>query len=272
MKTRHEEVVALLKGSASVAEVAQRQGVSQAEVEAWRALYLDGLEAGARQRIPSRRGWVVGVALVAAFGGAGAMAANGLCPNGYPFCFTADSPALAVEVNHNFHQVKEWVEAKVGTVGNGNITSTGTTTLATTTLGNTTISGTSRLNAPFFTPPYSTWGIQQGAGGATIMNDNVTYQALMVVGNNSGGGARRVRLYDDVSVDANLSANGTLSVGNLRCRTTQTGCADSGGGNAHYLDRLDAYCNANEFMRGFDYQRCDGTTARFAFVCCQIGN
>lgn len=44
-------------------------------------------------------------------------AANGLCPNGYPVCFTADSPAIASDVNQNFAQVKEWLEAKVGTVG-----------------------------------------------------------------------------------------------------------------------------------------------------------
>lgn len=46
-----------------------------------------------------------------------AWAATGSCPNGLPFCFTADQPAVASEVNHNFAQLKEWLEGKVGAVG-----------------------------------------------------------------------------------------------------------------------------------------------------------
>ncbi len=46
-----------------------------------------------------------------------ASAANGACPNGLPFCFQENTPALASEVNHNFSQVKEWMETKAGPVG-----------------------------------------------------------------------------------------------------------------------------------------------------------
>lgn len=46
-----------------------------------------------------------------------AFAANGNCPNGMPFCFSPNQPAAASEVNQNFAQLKEWLEAKVGTAG-----------------------------------------------------------------------------------------------------------------------------------------------------------
>lgn len=59
------------------------------------------------------------VGLLAVFLGTVASAADGACPNGLPFCFAADTPALASEVNTNFAQLKEWLEAKVGAVGVG---------------------------------------------------------------------------------------------------------------------------------------------------------
>ena len=46
-----------------------------------------------------------------------AFAATGSCPNGMPFCFSPNQPAAASEVNQNFAQLKEWLEAKVGTAG-----------------------------------------------------------------------------------------------------------------------------------------------------------
>ena len=54
-----------------------------------------------------------------------ASAANGNCPNGLPFCFSADTPALAGEVNHNFMQLKEWLETKVGPISAATITASG---------------------------------------------------------------------------------------------------------------------------------------------------
>ncbi|MBL8933062.1 MAG: hypothetical protein JNM69_00825 [Archangium sp.] len=57
--------------------------------------------------------------LLAVLLGTVASAADGACPNGLPFCFAADTPASASEVNTNFAQLKEWLEAKVGVVGVG---------------------------------------------------------------------------------------------------------------------------------------------------------
>ena len=70
-----------------------------------------------------------------------------------------------------------------------------------------------RLNGAL-KPSYQTWsGGSTGDGGAGIVNDNGTYKALMVVGNNSEGGDRKVELYDDVSVNSDLRVNSNLTVG-----------------------------------------------------------
>jgi hypothetical protein len=53
-------------------------------------------------------------------------AANGNCPNGLPYCFAPDTPALASNVNWNFAQLKEWLEQKVGTSGTAAVTMTST--------------------------------------------------------------------------------------------------------------------------------------------------
>lgn len=44
--------------------------------------------------------------------------------------FTADTPALATEVNGNFNQLRTWLEQKVGTVNSANVAITGTSTFA----------------------------------------------------------------------------------------------------------------------------------------------
>lgn len=78
--------------------------------------------------------------------------------------FTADSPAIASEVNGNFNQLKTWLEQKVGTVGSANVNVTGTTTLAATTVnGNLLVTGS--LRSDFGDTTYDVW-IQGGAGTA----------------------------------------------------------------------------------------------------------
>jgi hypothetical protein len=276
MTSRHQDVVALVKGATDVASVAARHGVSEAEVVAWKAMFLDGLEAGARRSsIPSRR-LVMTAALVLAVG-LGLTSREALSQVGctVPSFFTtlglkyfcADAPALAADVNANTQSLATWMQQKLGTLGNANIANTGNIS-TTGTLTATTVASS------YFSPPYAGWtgtGSGVGAGGAGIVNDNGTYKALMVVGNSSDGtGSRKVRLYDDVRVEGALTVAGALYVGNLRCRGVSTGCSDSGGGNAHYLDRLNASCAGNEFMQRFQYQRCDGTTARYDITCCAI--
>lgn len=63
-------------------------------------------------------------------------------------------------------------------------------------------------------PKYSTW-VGNGDGGAAIVNSAESqYQALMIVGNNSGGGSRKVHLWDDVTVDNYLYANYIIATNN----------------------------------------------------------
>jgi hypothetical protein len=81
---------------------------------------------------------VVGVAGVVS-------AANGNCPNGLPFCFSPDNPALAGEVNHNFMQLKEWIEAKVGAVGASGVTAS---TVSAGTINATTLLSGASLQVP----------------------------------------------------------------------------------------------------------------------------
>ena len=73
-----------------------------------------------------------GVAGLIAFAGLPASAAGATACGGAEvaltsplFTFCANTPALAKDVNTNFRQLVAWVEAKVGTVGNGTISTTG---------------------------------------------------------------------------------------------------------------------------------------------------
>ncbi len=121
----------------------------------------------------------------------------------------ADAPARASDLNGNTQQLVTWLTQKVGAVGSANVAVGGTLSVA----GDTTLG---RL-----LPAFSTWG-PTGSGGAGIVNDNGAYQSLMIVGNNSAGGSRRVRVFDDLAVDANLSVGGRVDIGLevVRCVTT----------------------------------------------------
>ena len=59
-------------------------------------------------------------------------------------------------------------------------------------------------------PWYRSWGTT-GDGGAAITNDNGSYQALMIVGNSSGGGGvRRVKVWDYLEGQGDIRANSNL--------------------------------------------------------------
>ncbi len=62
-------------------------------------------------------------------------------------------------------------------------------------------------NATAFLPGYAAWSAYgTGDGGAAIYNDSGTYKKLMVVGNNSAGGAREVGVWDNLTVNGNATA------------------------------------------------------------------
>jgi hypothetical protein len=121
------------------------------------------------------------------------------CTNGIPFCFAPNDPALASEINLNFAALKTWLEAKVGPTGtlaspSGDIT-------------------TGRIVTTGVAPAYQNWTtFPVGAGTAGIVNDNVSFKALMVVGNSSAGGKRKVQIYDDLYVSSDVVVGGAGSL------------------------------------------------------------
>jgi len=69
--------------------------------------------------------------------------------------------------------------------------------------------------APTYAPSYGTWeGYSHGSGGAAIVNDNVNYKKLMIVGNNSAGGSREVGIWDNLTVNGSEYLSGNLSITN----------------------------------------------------------
>lgn len=112
-------------------------------------------------------------------------AANGLCPNGYPFCFVADTPATATEVNHNFSQIKEWLEAKVGTVGQPTRVASAATFDSTVTVTNTTT-----LNGVLSANGTATFGNTATFNGVTTLNNAATFNnSANFTGNFQRGGS-----------------------------------------------------------------------------------
>lgn len=76
-----------------------------------------------------------------------------------------------------------------------------------------TVSAGSIAGAYALTPRYVGWNAYgTGDGGAGIYNDNGTYQGLMLVGNNSGGGVRRVKVWDEMTINGNSITTGDATV------------------------------------------------------------
>lgn len=160
------------------------------EVEALRGR-LARLE---RTQARRARAWAVALLALLVLGTLAAQASP-TCANGLPFCFQADEGAQAAEVNANFAQLKTWLEAKVGATGSVAMPNPDITTRS--------------LNALTFSPSYSAWATYPtGAGGAAIVNDQGSYNALMVVGNSAAGGARIVKVFDDLVVGGRVVSSG----------------------------------------------------------------
>ena len=182
---------------------------------------LAELEA-VRTRLANEYTYNVASALaVATFAFVGtALAANGNCPNPYPFCFAPDSPAQAAQVNHNFSQILEWLEGKVGTR-----TSAGVQTSAVTTTGNVDVtnngrivgtgSGAFHLNTmPANGTMYLNW--HSGSGG-------------VVVGNGASGAAVTMQSNGNVNLTTVNNRRPAVSVGaNCSSGTCSASCSNGG--------------------------------------------
>lgn len=131
----------ILAGVRSTESVAAQYQCPERDVAEWVALYLSAarrdreamslLDSADRSR---RRRKAIAIT-AACFGllllGGIALAADGSCTGSkMPFCFFANTPAKASEINHNFDQLAEWIEQKVGTVGEKNVSVSGDLSVA----------------------------------------------------------------------------------------------------------------------------------------------
>ena len=57
--------------------------------------------------------------------------------------------------------------------------------------------------------------------GSEIANDTGTYKALMIAGNKSAGGSRKIQMYDDVTVGGSLNVGGTIQIAGVAPKPSQ---------------------------------------------------
>ena len=283
-KTR--AVVQILAGRSTVEDVAKAHGASEQEVLAWKELYLNGAESALSSRDKPRRqqGWIVGsaVAMVAALGWIGhARSQDAACPQLLPaplVTLCANTPARASEVNGNFQQIVDWIEDKVGAVTAGGVTASSVqaTTSVTTPTANVTNVNAVRVSSQAYVPQAADWSSQGvGAGGAAVYNDTNAFKTLMLVGNDSGGGgARRVGLWDDVTVARNLRVNGQVSIGGAlyadgglgaRGCYWQQGNPNGWNDNTYHT----AECPGGYYMAGWQCYATDRIDGQCSIKCCK---
>lgn len=255
----------LLRGTASAAEVAQEHGLSVEAVEALQASFVDGLEAGrgAGAGRSFKRAAIALTVVTAVL--LAPRAFSGTCAT--PAFFSslglsflcANDPAVAADLNNNTKQLATLMSAKVGTLGPAD---GGNSNISTGTLSTSGLVTAPRAAISFYAPPYAVWDAAQGGDGqAAILNDNGSLKGLVLMGNTSNGGNRRVRVYDDLTI------SGRLSVGDKQCRTFDSGC--QGSGTLEFLDRHTLKCNADEAMQGLLPFNCGGGTVKISVTCCK---
>lgn len=178
------------------------------------------LHVDATRRLHRRLG--IAAVLATTLGVGSALAANGNCPNGLPFCFTADEPARASDVNHDFSQLKEWLEAKAGPItGNGITTTSAASFTGGLTAVGVTLSGATSLNSG-----------ASVTGGRLIVNGGLTstgYQASCAEG------------------DGSVNAMGSPYCCRINVRTGATSCKlATTGGLAAWVNGIDPFTASTE--------------------------
>ncbi len=254
-----------------------------AELAALRARVdtLEAERAQAKLTRERRRRWVLSCLTAAlAFATTFVWAADGACPNGYPFCLVADEPARASDVNHNFAQIREWLEQKTGAVGSAEVrVQTGATSNVTAASGKALfVSGTMGDGL-------------SGNGGVEFRHDNLTqgvgigFNTVYATGSAAnqdlnlrarGTGVVRTNSpthLGNTSVFGALSTTGALTVGgDLVSNSNQHGnCYDTAYGCGYVT------CAGGYFMAGLDIAEnevCGGQGdfdySEFSLRCCRL--
>jgi hypothetical protein len=261
-----EDVLKLVCGVTTAAEVAVKYDVTEAEVERWRVQHVRAIERLARPR-RSRRTIAWAVAFCACAGltvglystEAFAQSCQQTLP-GPMKTFCPDTPAIADEVNANNRALDTFIEQKVGTVGNANISTTGTLRA-----GSTTVSGDLTVNGSASVPSGS---MSFGAGlrqqlnlwnqrfGVGVQNSTLYFRGDTFAWHAGGvhadgqadpgpGGTRLMSL----DGQGNLNVPGQLQAGSLRRGTCDWGPMGPGLGvdNATH----EAFCPTGRYAAGW---------------------
>lgn len=263
----------LAGGSLSLPDAARALGTTEA-----RAAELLEVYELTRELVPARpllggskRGLALLVAASALLGAVGATAASSACPNGYQYCFVADRPARAGEINYNFSQAKEWIEAKVGTVANG---TPGTATI-TNTSGSLDFGATTRQMINLWQTGYGI-GVQNGTAYFRSVGAYAWYQGGTHANTqwDSGGGAVLMTLNSSgglgVAQDLGVGAN-TWGAGPSNLHATPSVAPNFG--NANVWTSTD--CPNGQFVCGLLVGHIGGdaqywTGARISLRCCTL--
>lgn len=260
---RTSDLLSVLAGTMTEAEVAQKHGVSEAEVREWRKLYADGLRGSQRfDRRPLR--WLaIGAALVGTVAVAQSLVS-----------FQPNSPANAAEVNGNFSALRTWLERKVGAVGGNQVVTDGGVALV----------GTNALSVPNANLNFGSttrqmvnlWSTEYGLG----VQNSTLYQrtgghfgwyrgGAHDEGSLNAGGGTVAMLLDSSSnlgVAGNITAGGQLQGGSIRNRACAWRSTGQGVGADNVVHAVT--CLGGEYMAGWQCRASDRLDGDCYAYCC----
>lgn len=211
-------VVQVIAGKLTAAQVAERHQVSTADVELWAQTYLAGLEgAVAGSRSLRKQRWpavLLGCFVVAGLASRVSFASGSSCGETLPGTlqpFCPDEPARSADVNQNYRALISLFEAKLGLLSSPDVTLSA--------------GGVSATRATFAATAFD-----GGSPSPVIVNDTSS-QALLLVGQGTAPN-RRVTVRDDLVVTSDLSVNGTTAIsGNTSVGGNLTVSGSLSGGN-----------------------------------------
>lgn len=290
-----ETLEALQHGSLTTAQAAAKLNLTEPEVARLQEVYelsqaLAARNEAQRDRARSlgvRRLAVAAAAAVAIFVGLGTSApawAQTMCTQTLPSpmtTFCADSPATASSVNANFQQLATWMSQKVGTLGNANVTVTGTITATTVTATTSIVTPNANVNGPIYRganlPATGDLGLYSQVSGnymRFVTNAGPFFFFSDGAAGNNYAGATAIAGIDTAG---NLSANGSLNGGSLNVSgqiaggsIRQRNC-NWGARGPSVLDDSSyhsVYCPAGQYMAGWQCKANGYLDGDCAAWCC----
>ena len=127
-----------------------------------------------------------------------------------------DLSIIRNEINRVYDMDVESIH-NLGTISKSLLSSTNIFSASTGTPGNATIPVDNTILKSGLTLENSTWektANSSGKGNSVgyIVSDNANYKTLMIVGNNTAGGARKVSVWDELNVNADTNVTGNLNI------------------------------------------------------------